>query len=132
MCIVAKEVGSLLLSSWTSSFVYLYPTMPAFLQTMNAFLWVINVTFNLVENIWIISIWMVFIGGLYGSAYCNAMFTANAKTDLEADLNLDVKERELVVNLFLTSNYMGKFYGLFLTIAYVNIFLPRIIFFAPD
>lgn len=75
---------------------------------------------------------MLFIGGLYGSAYTNSMFIANAKTDLPSDLNLVIRERELVVNLFLTANYIGRFYGLFLATTYFNIFLPHVIFFSPD
>ena len=106
--------------------------MPAVFQTLNIILWTFNVYFRFVENIWLIFFWMIIVGGLYGSAFTNSMFMANAKTDLSSDLHLDVDERELVVNIFLAANYIGKFYAIFLSAAYFEYFEPRIIYYSPD
>ena len=87
---IAKELGNMMLSSWVNAFACVYASMPLILQTINVLLWLINIQYVLVTNLWITFIWMVYIGGLYGSSFTNFIFLANAKTDLHADLRLKI------------------------------------------
>ena len=83
---VAKELGNMMLASWVNAFACVYPNMPMILQALNVILWAVNIKYSLVTNIWLTFIWMIFIGGLYGSSFTNFLFLANAKTDLHVDL----------------------------------------------
>ena len=104
---VAKELGNLVFSTWINAFACVYPSFPALIQLLNVILWLLNLYYNLVSNIWVTFIWTMVVGGLYGSSLSNFMFLANANTDLHADLNLKMHEREFVVNSLLIANYMG-------------------------
>ena len=104
---VAKEFGNLMFSTWINAFACVYPSMPAILQLLNVILWFLNVQYSVVTSIWPTFIWMMLVGGLYGSSMTNFMFLANAKTDLFTDMNLHIREREFVVNSLLIANYMG-------------------------
>jgi len=53
----------------------------------------------------------MWVGVFSGTAYTNFLFLANAKTNLDCDMNLSYYERELVVNLLLISNDLGLFFA---------------------
>lgn len=79
-----------------------FPFGPTLIQIANTFIFVIFcLWFPFISNFNVIFLWCVAIGTQGGTCYTNFMFLANAKTNLDEDLNLNFYERELVVNLLL-------------------------------
>ena len=128
---VAKELGNVMFSTWINAFACVYPSFPVLCQLLNVIAWIINLYFNLVHNLWVTFFWTMIVGGLYASSLSNFMFLANAKTDLYADLQLKIHQREFVVNMLLTANYMGQFFSLVVTILYFEVYQPSAIFNPP-
>ena len=129
--VVAGVLGNLIFSAYVTAISLAYPFMPVALQSINTVLWLLNVMTWFVQDIRLLFIWMMFIGGLSGASFTNFLFLANAKTDLFCDLGLNIYERELVVNLMLMSDDLGQFYGYFFGLVTMYILVPDIIFTPP-
>lgn len=111
MLIIANVLGNLIFSAYVQSYSLIYPTLPVYFQAINVILWTLNVIFWFVSDLRLLFIWMMFIGGISGASFTNFVFLANAKTNLFCDLQLNIYERELVVNLMLMSDDLGQFFG---------------------
>ena len=105
--VIAGVLGNLIFSAYVTAISLMYPFMPVVFQFINACLWLLNVWLWFVQDLRLLFIWMMFIGGLSGASFTNFLFLANAKTDLFCDLKLNIYERELVVNLMLMSDDLG-------------------------
>ena len=99
LLIFSKEIGDLIFSPWISALACVHPRVPLVLEIMNATLWLFNYKHTLVTDIPITCLWLALTGGIQATPYTNFMFLAIAKTDLYSDLGLEVKEREMVVNM---------------------------------
>ena len=129
--VIAGVLGNLIFSAYVTAISLMYPFMPVVFQLINACLWLLNVWLWFVQDLRLLFIWMMFIGGLSGASFTNFLFLANAKTDLFCDLKLNIYERELVVNLMLMSDDLGQFYGYFCGFAIVYLLVPDMIFTPP-
>ena len=129
--VIAGVLGNLIFSAYVTAISLMYPFMPVIFQLINSFLWLLNVWTWFVQDLRLLFIWMMFIGGLSGASFTNFLFLANAKTDLFCDLKLNIYERELVVNLMLMSDDLGQFYGYFCGFAIVYLLVPDMIFTPP-
>ena len=129
--VIAGVLGNLIFSAYVTAISLMYPFMPVVFQFINACLWLLNVWLWFVQDLRLLFIWMMFIGGLSGASFTNFLFLANAKTDLFCDLKLNIYERELVVNLMLMSDDLGQFYGYFCGFAIVYLLVPDMIFTPP-
>ena len=129
--VIAGILGNLIFSAYVTAISLMYPFMPVIFQLINSFLWLLNVWTWFVQDLRLLFIWMMFIGGLSGASFTNFLFLANAKTDLFCDLKLNIYERELVVNLMLMSDDLGQFYGYFCGFAIVYLLVPDMIFTPP-
>lgn len=129
--VIAGVLGNLIFSAYVTAISLMYPFMPVVFQFINTCLWLLNVWLWFVQDLRLLFIWMMFIGGLSGASFTNFLFLANAKTDLFCDLKLNIYERELVVNLMLMSDDLGQFYGYFFGFAIVYLLVPDMIFTPP-
>lgn len=129
--VIAGILGNLIFSAYVTAISLMFPFMPVIFQLINSFLWLLNVWTWFVQDLRLLFIWMMFIGGLSGASFTNFLFLANAKTDLFCDLKLNIYERELVVNLMLMSDDLGQFYGYFCGFAIVYLLVPDMIFTPP-
>lgn len=129
--VIAGVLGNLIFSAYVTAISLMYPFMPVIFQFICSCLWLLNVWTWFVQDLRLLFIWMMFIGGLSGASFTNFLFLANAKTDLFCDLKLNIYERELVVNLMLMSDDLGQFYGYFFGFAIVYLLVPDMIFTPP-
>ena len=129
--VIAGVLGNLIFSAYVTAISLMYPFMPVVFQFINTCLWLLNVWLWFVQDLRLLFIWMMFIGGLSGASFTNFLFLANAKTDLFCDLKLNIYERELVVNLMLMSDDLDQFYGYFCGFAIVYLLVPDMIFTPP-
>ena len=60
------------------------------------------------------------------------MFLAIAKTDLYSDLDLKVKEREMVVNMLVIGRQLGNFLGLYFRFVLLQEFARTAVIFPPQ
>ena len=112
--IFSKEIGDLIFSPWISALACVYPKIPLQLQIVNVLLWFINYKYTLITNIPITCLWLALTGAIQATPYTNFMFLAIAKTDLYSDLDLKIKEREMVVNMLMIGRNLGHFIALYL------------------
>ena len=112
--IFSKEIGDLIFSPWISALACVYPKIPLQLEIVNVLLWFINYKYTLITNIPITCLWLALTGAIQATPYTNFMFLAIAKTDLYSDLDLKIKEREMVVNMLMIGRNLGHFIALYL------------------
>ena len=99
---------------------------------MNALFWFINYKYTLVTNIPITCLLLALTGGIQATPYTNFMFLAIAKTDLYSDLDLKIKEREMVVNMLMIGRNLGHFIGLYLRFFLFQEFARTAFIFPPQ
>lgn len=113
---VGLSLGSFIFGSRVQVVAMVRPTVICFYQFVNFLFWAINMQFQLVENFYVAFVSVVLIGGVMGSVYTNFLYLANAKTDLESDLDLIYYERGLAVNLLLMASDTGFLFGMLFTV----------------
>ena len=111
----AMIIGSFLFMSWVQPLTLRRPTLPTIIQLGFFAFWIFNASLNLIENIFVITIVMLCVGGLYGTDYTNFLYLANAKLELDCDMGLHYYERELTVNMLLLASDIGYLIAVDLT-----------------
>lgn len=103
----AYYVGSFVARSTLHSTILNRSYTPTIIQAFNLFLWTLNLKYNLVSSFYPVFFFLVWCGFPGGIAYSNFFYLANSRTNLDCDFQLHYTERELTVNLLLTSNDLG-------------------------
>jgi hypothetical protein len=74
-------------------------------------LWIVNLTFGLVTNFYLVFLHLIWVGVMGGTVYTNFFYLANTRTKLKSDFKLHYTERELTVNMLMISNDLGLFFA---------------------
>ena len=85
---VSKEIGEIIFSAWISAVACVYPAIPFILEILNAAFWMLNLKYNLITNIPVLSLLLAVTGAIQATPRTNFFFLSIAKTDLYSDLNL--------------------------------------------
>ena len=112
---ISYMLGNIIFMSKVEGVALIYPIIPFFFLLIITILLVfLTVTVNITGLSTIIP--FIFaacaIGALDGSMFSAFLFHAVTTTDLPSSMRLHFQERELVVNLLMISQSMGKFFGL--------------------
>ena len=128
----SKELGEIVFSAWISAYACIFPQVPFLLEIVNAIFWMFNLKHTIITNIPITCLWLALTGAIQVTPSTNFMFLAIAKTDLYSDLDLKVKQREMVVNMLVIASSLGKFLALCFRLGYFEYYCPSAIFSPPS
>ena len=91
----------------------------------------LNLKYALVTSFPFACVWLALTGGIEATPYTNFMFLAIAKTNLFSDLQLQIEEREMVVNMLILSSSIGKFLAMCFRLAWFQTLMPEAIYIPP-
>ena len=86
----------------------MHPRLPVQLLFLVTLCLALNMVIGVVTHVYLLILVAFTVGALQGCFYTSFIFLALAKTDLPCDLNLHFLERELVLNLMLMAQVLGK------------------------
>ena len=125
---VAMFIGSFVLMAYVQKIVFVRPTLPTIVQLGFFVFWVVNISYQLVSNFFVIFLLMTAVGGLLGTDFTNFMYLANAKLSKEVgDMGIMYYERELTVNLLLAANDAGILLALTLSYTLKAFYAPELL-----
>ena len=132
---IGYMLSNIIFVSKVEWYVILYPAVPFFfLSVMTAILICLTLTITMTNITSIVPIFAAacVIGAADGSMFAAFLFHAVSKLDIPNKTgHLHFRERELVVNLLMISQNLGKFFGMLAAHLYFIKTNPELVFHQP-